>query len=94
MSNPFDDLANLLRNEMAALRDEIALLRQCSEPQPPALEDDFLTTQEAANLLKVTPQTIVDWANRGLINRIKLANRARYSKNELLAAMKSKNVKK
>ncbi|MDH6305750.1 hypothetical protein M2459_002494 [Parabacteroides sp. PF5-5] len=50
---------------------------------------DRISQIEAANLFKVTVQTIINWSKRGIINRYKLGNRVFYLKSELIDAARS-----
>ncbi|MDF9829325.1 helix-turn-helix domain-containing protein [Parabacteroides sp. PF5-6] len=56
---------------------------------------DRISQIEAANLFRVTVQTIINWSKRGIINRYKLGNRVFYLKSELIdAARRNNNMQK
>ena len=51
-------------------------------------EDEFLTRQEAGDLLKVSVTTIDTWRRDGYIKAYRINSRVRFSKAELLEAVK------
>ncbi|MDH6355537.1 hypothetical protein M2132_001882 [Dysgonomonas sp. PH5-45] len=52
-------------------------------------ENDRISQLDAANLFRVTVQTIINWSKKGIINKYKLGNRVFYLRSELLEAAKS-----
>lgn len=58
-------------------------------------EKDQISQIEAANLFRVTVQTIINWSKKGIINRYKLGNRVFYLRSELIeAARANSNMQK
>ncbi len=57
-------------------------------------EDGFLTRQEAADLIKVSVTTIDTWRRIGLIQGYRINSRIRFSKAELLEAVKKNSPKR
>lgn len=55
---------------------------------------ELLTTQELAKRLRVSPETVRDWARRGRIPRLRLSPKAiRYSAEAVLAALSKTSAK-
>ena len=52
-------------------------------------EKDRISQTEAASLFRVSVQTIINWSNKGVINKYKLGNRVFYMRSELIEAAKS-----
>ena len=55
-------------------------------------KEQMLTINEAAKHCKVTPRTIHNWTNQGLITAVKIGGRTLYKESELEEAMKKKIV--
>lgn len=69
-----DDLLSMA-SEIKALREELSELR--------ANEARALTTKQAAEILDVTPATVVNWVNKGMIPAIMSRNGYRIPANRL-----------
>lgn len=64
-------------------------------PKEIQFEKDQISQIEAANLFRVTVQTIINWSKKGIINRYKLGNRVFYLRSELIeAARANSNMQK
>ncbi len=50
-------------------------------------QEEFLTRNEAAKMLKISLVTITDWNKKGILNPYRLGNLIRYKKSELEEAM-------
>lgn len=75
-----EDLRNIM---LEAVREGIA-----NHDTKSVDEDEFLTRQESADLLKVSITTIDTWRRLGLIKAYRINSRVRFSKVELLDAVK------
>lgn len=75
-----EDLRNLM---LEAVREGIA-----NHDTKSVDGDEFLTRQESADLLKVSITTIDTWRRLGLIKAYRINSRVRFSKAELLDAVK------
>ena len=53
--------------------------------------DELLTVQEAANLLKITRQTLQRYAKQGKLNKVERAGRTGYLKSDILIIKRIKN---
>lgn len=85
MKNTFTNLSNedLKELMLEAVREGIATHNPKTTD-----EDEFLTRKEAADLVKVSVTTIDTWRRDGLINAYRINSRIRFSKAELIEAVK------
>lgn len=65
---------------------------------PTAIDEDVLTYQEAAALLKVSPRTLERWTREGLVPYIRLPQRGawsgiRFSRGQLQLWLRQRTVK-
>ena len=51
-------------------------------------KDEFLTTKEAADLLRVSTTTIFDYCNKGILKKHKIMQKTLFKKSEVLKAIK------
>ena len=61
-----DTLRTLIREELRAFKQDLLTHLQAS--QPPTQTREYLTTEEAAELARVTPATIRDWVKSGTLH--------------------------
>lgn len=54
----------------------------------PKQEEELLTQEEVAKLLKVTPQTIINYQNKGSIKAYVIEGLVRYKKSEIINNLK------
>lgn len=92
-------MANLnliTRDELEAaiepLKQQLEKIRsdQENKPQPP----EYLTVNETAALLKVSPFTIREWTKAGKLIKYRISSRIRYKYSEVLAALHRTNSRK
>ncbi len=58
---------------------------------PVAIEqDELLTPEETAGLLKVSKVTVWDWEKRGILKKHHIGNQVRYLRSEVLSAVLKK----
>ena len=50
-------------------------------------QDELLTPEETAKLLKVSKVTVWDWEKRGILKKHHIGNQVRYLRSEVLAAV-------
>jgi excisionase family DNA binding protein len=50
-------------------------------------EPEFITSKEAANILKVTLPTLYDWRKKGIISAYRIGNKIRFNRQELLDSL-------
>jgi excisionase family DNA binding protein len=65
---------------------------------PAASDEEILTYQEAARLLKISPRTLERWTREGLVPYIRLPQRGawsgiRFSRNHLVRWLRQRTVK-
>jgi hypothetical protein len=53
----------------------------------PSIQDDFISTEDACVLLKVTAETLWRWRKQNIITGHKIRNRVYYKRSELLNAL-------
>ena len=75
------------KNEIRSLIDSVnKLTREVSElrkNQINQLEDELLTRQEVANLLKIDLSTLHHWTKSGILTKYGIGKRVYYKKNEV-----------
>jgi excisionase family DNA binding protein len=67
------------------------LIQKAQTPSPPT---EFITRKQAANLLRVSLPTILDWTKTGKIKGYRIGSRIRYKRNEIensLLQIKTRN---
>lgn len=55
--------------------------------QEPALQPEFITRNEAINILGVSLPTLNNWTKSGLIQGYRIGSRVRYNKAELFSSL-------
>ncbi|PRP98551.1 helix-turn-helix domain-containing protein [Enhygromyxa salina] len=79
-----DTLRTLLREELLAVKQDIlAEVRRSLPSSDPTLE--YLTTEEAAELARVTPATIREWIKTGALRERRAGNKLLIKASELHA---------
>lgn len=67
---------------------------KAEKPKELEFEKNRISQTDAAALFDVSVQTIINWSNKGIINRYKLGNRVFYLKSELLESASKNNTRK
>lgn len=75
-----DQLSEMIRE---SLRDELQQFR----PARPKSETKYLTRQETARRLRISPVTLTDWVNRGKICAHKIGGRVLFRDSDVEAAL-------
>jgi hypothetical protein len=57
-------------------------------------DNDFITRQETASILKISMVTLHHWTNKGLIKHYKISSRVRYKKSEVLKMLEDGSLVK
>lgn len=76
--------------QLSALLDE-KLKQHISALKKDSLEDypDYLTRNQAAEILNIKPQTADTWVRRGIIRKFKIEGTTRFLKADLIEALKT-----
>ena len=69
----------------------VVIREELSKKNPEQTLDVLLTRQETADLLKVHPNTVSEWAKHGILNKSKMGNRDYYKRSEIFARMEELN---
>jgi len=69
-----------LERLIADLRNEINQLKELKSPK------EFITRKEAAEILKVSVTTVINYEKRGIIIAYRIGNRIRYKREDILNA--------
>jgi len=69
-----------LEQSIADLRNEINQLKELKSPK------EFITRKEAAEILKVSVTTVINYEKRGIIIAYRIGNRIRYKREDILNA--------
>lgn len=85
MNNPFEQIDARLTNIEALL---VSMKETTHHLSKPAVEDELLTVQDAAKLLKLSVPTIYGLISKGGIPVMKRSKRCYFSKLELINYMK------
>ena len=76
----FKNEMNLVSNEVKqiskVLKDFIQVIKSKQNPE-------YITSKEAAEILKVTLPTLYDWRKKGIITAYRIANKVRFIREEL-----------
>jgi excisionase family DNA binding protein len=54
-----------------------------SDWRPPTSQDEFLTVDEVAAILKLNPQTVRNWINNGTMPAVRVGRRVRITRRDL-----------
>lgn len=73
---------------------KVSLINELKELLKPPAEEELLTQQEVAKLLKVSVGTVINMQKNGRISCYAIDNTIRYKKSEILNAMKKVEFKK
>lgn len=71
-------ISDVVKNELQKITDAIKL-----NPKESEKENDFLTREETANLLKVSTTTLFLWNRDSILKAKKIGRRVYYSKSEV-----------
>jgi len=74
-----------LINDIKLIKDE---LKKLNSQHTPKAENEYLTRQEVANLLKINLSSLWSWTNKGILVRYQIAGRVYYKKKEVENALK------
>ena len=86
-------LAELFRPVLQPIVYEAVRAAQTAALPPVAIEqDELLTPEETAGLLKVSKVTVWDWEKRGILKKHHIGNQVRYLRSEVLAAVLKKTA--
>ena len=69
------------------INDVRAELKQIAQNFQPVQQEEYLTRQEVADLLKISLVTISDWNKKGILNPYRLGNLIRYRRQEIDQAL-------
>ena len=69
-----------LEQSIADLRNEINQLKELKSPK------EFITRKEAAEILKVSVTTVINYEKRGIIQAYRIGNQIRYKREDILNA--------
>jgi len=69
-----------LERLIADLRNEINQLKELKSPK------EFITRKEAAEILKVSVTTVINYEKRGIIQAYRIGNQIRYKREDILNA--------
>ena len=86
MNNPFEPINARLNNLEALTLEVLKFLRTTSIPTDEV--DALLTTEETAQLLKVSKVTVWQWSKPtpGILNPRRIGNQVRYLRSEVMSA--------
>lgn len=89
MSEKFTREQNSAAHELkeAILQEVRAELKILTKNLQPARPSEYVTRQEARNILKVSLVTISDWSKKGILKPYRLGNLIRYKRAELDQAL-------
>ncbi len=62
--------------------------------QKPKIDDELMTRKEVAKFLKVSLQTLHNWANNGVLVPYRIGNKLRYKRSDVLKALIQINKKR
>lgn len=84
--------AETLINQIATLID--SRLKSLNPPQSEVVEpESFLTIEQVAKLLQVSKVTVHAWNAKGLLRPMRIGNKVRYLRSEVLSSPKAINPK-
>ncbi len=79
--------SNTLLNEVERLLDKkLAAIFDVQGTNEP---DEFITRQDVADMFKITLPTVHAWMNAGILKPYKIANKTRFIRGEVIAAVTS-----
>lgn len=80
-----EELSDILTRELEPIKKALA---EIQKPEPPV---EYLSVNETAELVGVTPFTIRSYTKKGILTRYRIGTRIRYKRSEVMNAIEKIN---